>query len=178
MLPGLQNFVGTSPLNYILISNSGTHYKFGPDRCFGLIKKVYKVTYISSLYEFARLVKNSSNLNKAQLIGTHDGRIIAPVYDWASFLGQYFRKLPNIKSYHHFRISEQNPGMVYYKEFANSLERSFMFLKDLVVLPPSTTTPPVIEPNGLSGERKLYLYREISQFCKPVTEDIVAPAPF
>ena len=155
------------------------HTKFGPDRCFGLIKKVYKVTYISSLYEFARLVENSSNsgLNKAQLVGTHDGRIIVPVYDWASFLGQYFRKLPNIKSFHHFRFSDQNPGTVYYKEFANSPEHSFMLLKDRAVLPPSNTTPPVIKPNGLSEERKLYLYREIRQFCKPGTEDIVAPAP-
>ena len=67
--------------------------------------------------------------------------------------------------------------MVYYKEFANSPERSFMLLKDQAVLPPSTTTPPVNEPNGLSEERKLYLYREIRQFCKPGTEDIVAPAP-
>lgn len=29
------------------------HTKFALDRCFGLIKKVYKVTYVSSLYEFA-----------------------------------------------------------------------------------------------------------------------------
>ena len=67
--------------------------------------------------------------------------------------------------------------MVYYKEFANSPERSFMLLKHQAVLPPSTTTPPVIEPNGLSEERKHYLHREIRQFCKPGTEDIVAPAP-
>ena len=155
------------------------HTNFGPDRCFGLIKKAYRVTYISSLYEFARLVETSSNsgLNKAQLVGTHDGRIIVPVYDWASFLGQYFKKLPNIKSFHHFRFSEQNRGIVYYKEFPNSPERSFMFLKDQAVLPPSTTTPPVIEPSGSSDDRKLYLYREIRQFCRPGKEDIVAPGP-
>jgi len=100
------------------------HTKFGPDRSFGLIKKVYKVTHVSSLYEFARLVETSSNsgLNKAQLVGTHDGRIIVPVHDWMSFLGQYFRKFPNFKKCHHFRFSEQNPGMVYYKEFVNSPE--------------------------------------------------------
>ena len=31
------------------------HTKFGPDRCFGLIKKSYKVSYVSSLYEFTSL---------------------------------------------------------------------------------------------------------------------------
>ena len=58
------------------------HTKFGPDHCFGMIKKTYKVTYVSSLYELARMVENSSSVsvNKAQLVGTHDGRIIVPVY--------------------------------------------------------------------------------------------------
>ncbi|CAH3177124.1 unnamed protein product [Porites lobata] len=43
--------------------------------------------------------------NPVQLVGTYDGRIIVPVRDWASFLGQYFRKFPNIKKCHHFRFS-------------------------------------------------------------------------
>ena len=85
------------------------HMKFGPDRCFGLIKKVFKVTHISSIYEFAQLVDNSSSvgINKAQLVATHNGRVIVPVYDWASFLGRYFKKILNIKSFHHFRFSKK-----------------------------------------------------------------------
>lgn len=66
--------------------------------------------------------------------------------------------------------------MVYYKEFSTSPEHSFMWVKDQSVLPPSTTTSPVINPDVLSEEQKLYLYREIRQFCKPGTEDIVAPS--
>lgn len=51
------------------------HTKFAPDHCFRLIKKAYKVNYVSSLYQFARLVETSSStgINKAQLVGTHDG---------------------------------------------------------------------------------------------------------
>ena len=75
------------------------HTKFGPDRCFGIIKKSYKVNYISSLYEFANMVDSSpSGINKAQLVGTHNGTVLVPVYDWASFLEQFFTRLPNIKS--------------------------------------------------------------------------------
>lgn len=33
--------------------------KFAPDRCFGLLKKAYKVSCVSLLYEFARLVETS-----------------------------------------------------------------------------------------------------------------------
>ena len=153
------------------------HTKFGPDRCFGIIKKAYKVTYVSSLYEFARLVETSgtSGINKTQLVGTHNGRVLVPVYDWSSFLGQYFKRFPNILKFHHFRFSKENPGMVFYKEFATSPEQSFMLLKNNAILPP--TLPEVINPDGLTEERKNYLYREIRQFCKPGTEDIVAPAP-
>lgn len=155
------------------------HTKFAPDRCFGLIKKAYKVNYVSSLYKFARLVETSSStgINKAQLVGTHDGRVIVPVYDWILFLGQYFKKFPNISKFHHFRFSQENPGVVFFKEFVSSPEQSFMLLKRNVILPSSSTLPNEINPDGLTAERKIYLYREIRQFCKPGTEDLVAPAP-
>ena len=154
------------------------HTKFGPDRCFGLIKKSYKVSYIPSLYEFATLVDTSSavGVNKAQIVGTHEGRVIVPVYDWVSFLGQYFKKLPGIKKFHHFTFSKESPGTVSYKESVYSPQQSFMLLRNPAIVPPATL-PPTIKPDGLSEERKRYLYREIRQFCKPGTEDIVAPAP-
>lgn len=68
------------------------HTKFGHDHSFGIIKRSYKVTCISSLYEFAEMVESSSTagVNKGQLVGTHDGKVIVPVYDWSAFLGQYF----------------------------------------------------------------------------------------
>ena len=62
------------------------HTKFGPDRCFGILKKSFKVSFISSLYELATMVDTSSNtgVNKAQLVATHDCRVIVPVYDWST----------------------------------------------------------------------------------------------
>lgn len=99
-----------------------------------------------------------------ELVGTHDGRVIVPVYDWVSFLGQYFRKLPNIKKFHHFSFTSENPGMFFLKQFVSSLEQSFMMLKNNGIFPPSSTLPCVINPVGLTKERKEYLYREIRQF--------------
>ena len=77
------------------------HTKFGPDRCFGILKKAYKVSFISSIYELAQMVDTSSNtgVNKAQLVAMHDGRVIVSVYDWCTFLGQYFKKIANIKNF-------------------------------------------------------------------------------
>ena len=47
------------------------HTKVGPDCCFGMIKKSYKVTYVSLLYKLARMVENSSSVgvNKNKLVG-------------------------------------------------------------------------------------------------------------
>lgn len=155
------------------------HTKFGPDRCFGIIKKAFKVSYVSSLYEFARLVETSSSvgINKAQLVGTHDGTVIVSVYDWAPFLERFFKKIPNIKKFHHFRFTKDSPGMVYCREFVTSPEQSFQLLRDPTILPPSSVLPPTVNPDGLTDERKSYLYREIRPFCKPGTEDFLAPAP-
>ena len=164
-------------LNSFLIAG---HTKFGPDHCFGRIKKSYKLTYVSSIYELASLVEKSSTTgnNKAQIVGTHDGRVIVPVYDWVSFLEPYFKKIPNIKKYHHFRFSKATPGMAFCKELVTSPEQPFMLMKDQANLPPSSVLPPMIRPDGLSQEHKNYLFREIRQFCKPGTEDLVAPAPW
>lgn len=93
-----------------------------------------------------------------------------------SFLGQYFKKLPGIKKFHHFKFSKESPGIVSYNESDYSPQQSFMLLRNPAVIPPATL-PPTIKPDGLAKERKRYLYREIQPFCKPGTEDIVTPAP-
>ena len=105
-------------------------------------------------------------MNKGQLVGTHDGRVIVPAHEWSSFLGEYFNKLPNIKKYQHFRFSKDEPGRIYFKETRSSPEQSHMLLKNRVVLPPATMLPPKLNPEGLSEERKQYLYREIRQFVQ------------
>ena len=52
----------------------------------------------------------------------------------------------------------------------------FHILKDPAVRPQNHLPLPVV-PLGLDEDRKRYLYREIREFCRPGTEDLVAPAP-
>ena len=68
------------------------------------------------------MVESSSTagVNKAQLVGTHNGKVIVPVYDWSAFLGQYFAKLPGIKKFLHFRFSKEEPGKLFFKEYSTS----------------------------------------------------------
>lgn len=93
---------------------------------------------------------NSSNtgVNKAQLVSTHDGRVIVPVYDWCTFLGQYFKKIVNIKKFHHFRFSKEEPGVVYCREYLTSPEQACVLLKDGAVIPPVSVLPHKINPEA------------------------------
>ena len=110
--------------------------QFAPGRCFGMVKKSYKIKFISSIYELAGMAETSSAIGfKAQLVATHDNRIIVPVYDWTLFLGQFFNKLPNIKKYHHFHFSRDEAGKIFFKESSSSRGQSFMLLKDLLSVP-------------------------------------------
>ena len=122
--------------------------KFGTDCYFGMIIRAYKVNFVSSLNEFANMVDGSSTngVKKAQLLGTHDGKIIVLAYNWSSFLGIYFIKWPNTKRHYHFRFSKDEPGKVYFKEFHTSPEQSRMLLKDHTILPPALMLPPTLNP--------------------------------
>ena len=66
------------------------HTKFSPDACFGLIKRKFRRTNVSSLDDLARVVNESAACNLCQLVGTQDGTTIVPSRDWAGFLSSHF----------------------------------------------------------------------------------------
>ena len=49
------------------------HTKFAPDVCFGLIKRKFRRTDISSLDDLAHVVEESVACNICQLVGAQDG---------------------------------------------------------------------------------------------------------
>ena len=152
------------------------HTKFSPDWCFGLLKQKYKKTFVSSLGDIVDVVNSSAEVNTAQLVGSQEGDVVVPTYDWATFLGKHFRKVPNIKQYHHFKFSRCSPGKVTLKELSDSPPSTFqMALDDWQ--PSSSELPPQVKPSGLSDERRQYLYTQIREFCRGGTEDLVCPLP-
>ena len=86
------------------------HTKFAPDWCFGLVKQKTRRTFISSLFDIARAVEESASVNVAEFVGLHNGTVRVPTFDWATSLGQFYKKLPNIKSYFHSRFDKEFPG--------------------------------------------------------------------
>ena len=153
------------------------HTKFSPDWCFGLLKQKFRRTFVSSLQDLVEVVNSSAQVNCAQLVGSDDGEVIVPTYDWSGFLSEHFCKVPQLKSYHHFQFSTALPGVVLLKKFSDSDSSRFRILTDNEWVPSPHTLPPVIRPAGLSLPRKWYLYNSIREYCRPGTEDLVCPLP-
>ena len=153
------------------------HTKFSPDWCFGLLKQKTRKTFISSLFDIARSVEESASGNVAELVGLHSGTVLIPSYDWFTYLGNFFKKLPSIKSFYHFRFHRDFSGTVFCKEYWNSQERAVNLLRNGATVE-AGVLPPTISPSGISHERAEYLYKKIREFCREGTEDLVAPPVF
>ena len=151
------------------------HTKFSPDWCFGLVKQKTRKTFISSLFDVARAVEDSASVNVAEFVGLHNGTVLIPTYDWMSYLQTFFRKVPQLKTYHHFRFDSDFPGTVFCKQYWSSEEKALDLLKSEGNVPQPQLLPPIINPTGIIRERADYLYKEIREFCRPGTEDLVAP---
>ena len=90
------------------------HTKFSPDRFFGLIKRKYRHTDVSSLAEISKLVEESTKggQNRALIIGSEPLSQRFHYYDWSEYLCKYYKAIPQITLYHHFCFSQEYPGKV------------------------------------------------------------------
>ena len=90
------------------------HTRFGPDLCFSLVKLKYKHIYISSVSQLAGVVllSTTKEINIPQLnTDPSSGNSIVTVRKWKIFLEKYFKKISNLKKYHHFRLTASEPGV-------------------------------------------------------------------
>ena len=149
------------------------HTKFSCDWCFGLVKRLYRRTKVDCLNDIAYVINQSSVGNIAQLCGNERGEVFVPCYDWTKFLQRFFRKVNQIKKYHHFYFAEDS-GILKLREFSDSCSEE---QKLLILVPPRDAMPPVIPNSGLDAKRQWYLYDEIRQFVEEGLQDLVAPLP-
>ena len=93
---------------------------YSPDWSFGLLKQRVRREKINCLEELARAVDESSDANIAEMVGTLDGTPLVTMYDWTNSLVPYFKRINQIKSYHHFTITSDNLKGVILKEYYDS----------------------------------------------------------
>ena len=152
------------------------HTKFSCDRAFGVLKKKPNLTELWTLYDIVDTVYKSGECNHPELVGFHDGRVAVKTYNWSEKLSLFFKKIDNITTFHHFKFDSEQPGIV---ECYTSLESEPTVLNLLKKKIPENLheMPEIISPAGFSEERSNYLFNDIREYCKPGTEDLVAPCP-
>ncbi len=152
------------------------HTKFSPDRHFGVFKKSFRVSSVSSLIEVKSVVERSS-ANVPQTIKDSNGDVLVPFYQWSAFLSQFFRSIPNITSYHNFKVSSGKCGTVLCSLYSDSTPQEFDILKPGVSGQTTSMPEKTIIP-GLDNKRQWYLYENIRMHCKStLAADLTCPKP-
>ena len=147
-------------------------------RNFGNFKRRVSSTPIWNLYDVARVCSDSSKSNFPILVGSHDGKVKVKVYSWFEKLRQYFTTIPDILTYHHFRMSRDSPGIVLCQRTLSDEPIAVDILRrGIEPSEISKDLPNEVPPSGFSLQGKKYLFNEIRQFCRAGTEDSVAPEP-
>ena len=100
------------------------HTKFSPDWCFGLLKRKYRKTRIGCLDDIVCAVNDSSSPNIAQLVGTQNGEVIVPMFNWSEYFEGVAVKtaLKGISQMHHFHFASTAPGKVFVKDTVDDNE--------------------------------------------------------
>ncbi|XP_052280164.1 uncharacterized protein LOC127877886 isoform X1 [Dreissena polymorpha] len=136
------------------------HTKFSPDWHFGLWKVRWRNTTVNTLEDVVETVRLSSRNGHNIPHLVQDPENPVQFYNWTEFLKPVFKPIPNLLSYHHFRMTSDKPGIVYVRRYASDAEEAVKILKkDSFVL---NGMPPQLEPLGLSAERQWYLHDEIA----------------
>lgn len=154
------------------------HTRFSPDQYFGMIKRKYRKTRVSSISQLSNVVSESTDtgMNQVQLAFNKESGYRVPVYDWKSFLSSRFKTVPSITKYHHFKVSCDNLGVVVCNEFAHSSTET-VDIKKIGVSISVQEMPQVIPPPGIPVDRQKYLYEQIRVFCEPEYADSTCPQP-
>ena len=85
-----------------------------------------------------------------------------------------FKSFSALTTYHHFRADKKSPGIVFVKEYCDSMEKEFRLLKKRVVIDSSAIW--VTKESSRCYMRQWYLYQEIWPFCYD-NKDITCPKP-
>ena len=152
------------------------HTKISPDRFFGLLKKSYRRTDVSSLGQIESVVRSSTVSGKNIPLATvkSTGKRNVVWYNWSEFLSSHYTAIPSISQYHHFRFDSLSPGVAFVKVHSQAPETAVTINSNCRI---SSDMPQIIVPNGMSRERQVYLYEKIRPFCLSDTADLTCPRP-
>ena len=115
------------------------HTKFFPDWCFGLLKRKYRWEKIRCL-DIVKAVNESAIPNYTQLVGSHSGDVIIPMYNWSQYFEDTTTKtsLKGMTHMHHFHFKALHSGKVFVRNSINDAKKSINLVKTLSWSPSMT----------------------------------------
>jgi hypothetical protein len=129
--------------------------------CFQVKWRHYSV---ETLHDIAQSVTDSSRNNHNIHTATCWRWRMSCEIQWLETIPKaVFKPLSALTTYHHFRADKESPGIVFVKEYCDSMEKEFRLLKTRVVIDSSISSE--LPRKGLDDMRQGYLYREIWPLC-------------
>jgi len=165
-------------LSFMLVG----HTKFSPDGYFGLIKKRYRRSKVYTYDHLVDVINSSTTggFNTCQRYRDSQGGEVIRFRKWSVWLGQIFKKLPEITKYQHFRTKANTLGEIAVKESVDAEEKTFALLKKEAghFNEKLRKGPPVHPPKVLSPQRQWYLYEMIRPHISiEADKESTAPKP-
>jgi len=165
------------------------HTKFSPDGFFGLFKMKLRRSEVSSLSQLAQVMKDSTKggFNKPQLV-QENGKTNVFYYKWTDFLQHHFKRTPGMLSYNHFIFEKISKGKMKLKakctNDANQIVERDLLRKEFsdnsipnfVDAVTSGELEPLV-PDGMTEERKWYLFEKIRPFVDEEFQNELCPRP-
>jgi len=164
-------------LSFMLVG----HTKFSPDGYFGLIKKKYRRSKVYTYHQLVDVINSSTNgkFNVCHTFGDANQDKNVQFRKWSVWLKKYFRELPGITGYQHFRFTATSTGKVVVKQYADTEEKTISLLKDKKLpFRGDIDSPEIFSAKGLTAKRQWYLYDAIrSHIPNAADKDATAPKP-
>ena len=155
-------------LSFMLVG----HTRCFVDGNFGLLKKFYRRSDVDTMQQLRDVVNNSSRTNNAQMY-SWEWR------EWDKALDTLFKPIPGIRKLQHFTFSSSQKGQVTVKDKCNGEGKTVNILKQGITVEQveRARLPKIIQPAGMTNERKKYLYQKIREHVWPEFQDITCPPP-
>ena len=91
---------------------------YNSDGYIGLLKRKVSISDIDTMTQVAAAVEGSSHVNEAQVFDWQ-------WREWDAFLMRFIKPIRGITKFHHFRVENTEPRIVYMKESVREVEQVF-----------------------------------------------------
>ena len=173
VLSGLHNKI---ELSFLAVG----HTKFSPDSHFGLIRKQYRNSQVYTYEKLAKIIEESASNGINNCHTLNKGAII--YRDWTSWLSEYFKPIPHITNYQHFRLNSEEQGIITLRKTIDAEDENITLIKEkksLIAFKKKILYPDkTLSPTGLSAERQWYLYENIREhILSEKDKNLTCPKP-